>query len=38
MEYFTSHQIAMIWNISPRLVQKLCAQGRILGAKKHANS
>ena len=38
MEYLTSHQIAMLWNISPRLVQKLCAQGRILGAKKHGNS
>ena len=34
MEYITVRQAAEKWNISERLVQKYCAQGRIHGAQK----
>ena len=34
MEYLTAQQAAVKWGVSPRLVQKLCAQGRVDGAKK----
>ena len=33
MEYLTTTQIAEEWNISRRRVAKLCAEGRIDGAK-----
>ena len=38
MEYITVRQAAERWNISPRLVQKYCAQGRIEGARKFGAS
>ncbi len=34
MEYITVRECAKKWNISERLVQKYCAQGRINGARK----
>lgn len=34
MEYITVRQASERWNISARLVQKYCAQGRIEGARK----
>ena len=34
MEYMTVREAAKKWDISERLVQKLCAQGRIQGVKK----
>ncbi len=34
MEYITVRQAAERWEISERLVQKYCAQGRIAGARK----
>ncbi len=34
MEFVTASQIAPIWNISQRRVQKLCAEGRIPGVFK----
>ena len=34
MEYMTVRQAAERWDISERLVQKYCAQGRIAGARK----
>lgn len=34
MEYITAREAAEKWNISQRLVQKYCAQGRIDGARK----
>ena len=34
MEYLTVQQTAERWGVSSRLIQKLCAQGRIAGAKK----
>lgn len=36
MEYITVRQAAQEWNISVRLVQKYCAQGKVPGAKKTA--
>ena len=38
MAYMTVREAAGKWEISERLVQKYCAQGRILGAKKFGNS
>ena len=38
MEYITVRQAAEKWDISPRLVQKYCAQGRIEGARKFGAS
>lgn len=37
MEYLTTTQIAKKWNISRRRVSKLCAEGRIEGAKMMGN-
>lgn len=34
MEYITVRQAAEKWGVSPRLVQKYCAQGRVEGARK----
>ena len=34
MEYLTVRETANKWNISPRLVQQLCTDGRIPGAQK----
>lgn len=33
-EYLTIKEIAKQWGITPRRVQRMCADGRILGAKK----
>lgn len=33
-EYLTIKEIAQKWGITPRRVQKMCADGRIMGAKK----
>lgn len=38
MEYITVREAAKKWNISERLVQKYCAQGRIKGADKFGAS
>lgn len=38
MEYITAREAAEKWNISERLVQKYCADGRIDGAKKFGTS
>ncbi|MBQ9304307.1 helix-turn-helix domain-containing protein [Butyrivibrio sp.] len=32
--YLTIKEIAEKWDITPRRIQKMCADGRILGAKK----
>ena len=37
MEYLTTTQIAKKWNLSRRRVSKLCAEGRIEGAKMMGN-
>ena len=34
MNYLTVREAAQKWNVSQRLVQRYCAQGRIDGAKK----
>ena len=34
MEYFTTTEIAKKWHISRRRVSRLCAEGRIDGAKQ----
>ena len=36
MDYITVREAAEKWNISPRLAQKLCTEGRIPGAVKMA--
>lgn len=33
-EFLTIKEIAKQWDITPRRVQKMCAEGRIPGAKK----
>ena len=33
-EFLTIKEIAEKWNVTPRRVQKMCAEGRIPGAKK----
>lgn len=33
-EFLTIKEIAEKWNITPRRVQRMCAEGRIEGAKK----
>ena len=38
MTYITVHKAAEAWNISERLVQKYCTQGRIAGARKFGNA
>jgi excisionase family DNA binding protein len=37
MEYLTAQELADLWGISRRRVQKLCAEGRLRGAVKKAN-
>lgn len=37
MEYLTSNEIAMKWNISSRRVRKLCGEGRVAGALQKGN-
>ena len=38
MEYRTVRETAEQWNLSPRTVQQLCAQGRVPGAVKFGKS
>ena len=38
MEYITVSEAAKKWNVSNRLVQKYCTDGRIDGAKKFGGS
>lgn len=38
MDYITVKEAAEKWNISDRLVQKYCAEGRIEGLKKFGKS
>ena len=38
MEYLTVRETAERWNLSPRTVQQLCAQGRVAGAQKFGKS
>ena len=38
MDYITAREAAEKWNISERLVQKYCSQGRIDGTKKFGAS
>ena len=33
-EFLTIKEIAEKWNVTPRRVQRMCAEGRIQGAKK----
>ena len=33
-EYITIKEISAKWNVSPRRIQRMCAEGRIPGAKK----
>ena len=33
-EYITIKEISTKWNLSPRRIQRMCAEGRIAGAKK----
>lgn len=34
MEILTIKEVAEKWNVTPRRIQKMCADGRILGARK----
>lgn len=34
-EFVTIKEVAEKWKITPRRVQKMCAEGRIEGARKH---
>lgn len=34
MEFLTIKEVAEKWNVTPRRIQKMCADGRIPGAKK----
>lgn len=38
MEWMTTEQAARQWNVTPRLVQSYCAQGRIEGAERFGRS
>lgn len=38
MDYITVRQAAEKWNISFRLTQKFCTEGRILGARKFGST
>ena len=38
MDYITVRQAAEKWNISLRLTQKFCTEGRILGARKFGST
>ena len=33
-EYNTIKEVAERWNVTPRRIQRMCAEGRIPGAKK----
>lgn len=37
MEYMTIKEASELWKISERRIQKLCAEGRILGTVKFGN-
>ena len=37
MEYLTSNEIALRWDISSRRVRKLCGEGRVAGAVQKGN-
>lgn len=37
MEYLTSNEIALKWEISSRRVRKLCGEGRVYGAVQKGN-
>ena len=37
MEFMTAKEAAEKWNVSVRLIQRYCAQGRICGARKKRN-
>lgn len=37
MEYLTSNEIALMWDISSRRVRKLCCEGRVSGAIQKGN-
>lgn len=37
MEYLTSNEIAIKWDISSRRVRKLCGEGRVIGAVQKGN-
>lgn len=37
MEYLTSNEIALKWDISSRRVRKLCGEGRVVGAVQKGN-
>lgn len=34
MDFLTIKEVAETWNVTPRRIQKMCAEGRIPGAKK----
>lgn len=34
MDFLTIKEVAEKWNVTPRRIQKMCADGRIPGAKK----
>lgn len=34
MDFLTIKEVAEKWNVTPRRIQKMCAEGRIPGAKK----
>ena len=38
MEYLTTPEVAIKWNMSRRRVSKLCADGRIIGAVQKGNT
>ncbi len=38
MEYYTTSEIALKWNLSRRRVSKLCAEGRLSGAIQKGNT
>lgn len=37
MEYLTSNEMSIKWNISSRRVRKLCEEGRVSGAVQKSN-
>ena len=38
MEFMTAKEAAEKWNVSVRLIQRYCAQGRICGARKNGTA
>ena len=38
MEFCSVREISVLWGVSERLVQRLCAEGRIEGAQKLSGS